>query len=41
LETGRLKYIRVYNPDLMKIQLFVLKDPDTPILEDFEGDNPM
>lgn len=41
LESGKLKYIRVYNPDLMKMQLFVLKEPDTPMSEDFDGDDPM
>jgi hypothetical protein len=41
LESGKLKYVRVYNPDLMKMQLFVLKEPDTPMSEDFDGDDPM
>ena len=37
-----MKYwVNCLNPDLMKMQLFVLKEPDTPMSEDFDGDDPM
>lgn len=40
LEQGKLKYIRAYNPDTMRIEMFVLKDPDTPMSE-IDEDNPL